>query len=97
MMTSGPLDVRMAHLEGAFEQLDKRIGDLIVSVDARFAQVDARFAQVDARFAQVDTRFAHLEARMDALAQKFDSLQWRMTSLILVTWVTTMLAIFFKH
>lgn len=80
----------MAHLEGGYEQLDKRLGDLASSMDSRFAQIDARFAQVDSRFGQV-------ELRLDGLGRRLDGFQWRMTSLIVVTWITTMLAILLKH
>ena len=80
----------MARLEGAYEQIDKRLGDLL-------SVMDVRFGQVDGRFAQVDTRFAHVEDRIGRLELKTDALQWRLTSLILATWVTTMLAIFFRH
>jgi hypothetical protein len=82
-MSAQPLEIHMAHLEGAYEQLDKRLGDLSATIDARFAQVDARFAQVDARFDGVD--------------RKIDGLQWRMTSLIVGTWITTILAIILRH
>ncbi len=89
-MSGQPLDVQMAHLEGDYEQLDKRLGDLATSIDSRFAQVDSRFAQIDARFGQV-------ELRLDGLGRRLDGFQWRMTSLIVVTWITTMLAILLKH
>jgi hypothetical protein len=96
-MSAQPLEIHMAHLEGAYEQLDKRLGDLSATIDARFAQVDARFAQVDARFAQVDARFAQVDARFDGVDRKIDGLQWRMTSLIVGTWITTILAIILRH
>jgi hypothetical protein len=89
-MSAQPLDVRMAHLEGVYEQLDKRLGDLTTTMDGRFAQMDSRFAQMDSRFGQVETRF-------DSLAQKVDGLQWRLTSLIVVTWITTILAVLLRH
>jgi hypothetical protein len=89
-MSGQPLEVQMAHLEGGYEQLDKRLGDLASSIDSRFAQVDSRFAQMDSRFGQV-------ELRLDGLGRRLDGFQWRMTSLIVVTWVTTMLAILLKH
>jgi multidrug resistance efflux pump len=96
-MSGQPLEVRMAHLEGGYQQLDKRLGDLAASIDSRFAQVDARFVQVDARFAQMDLRFGQVELRLDGLGRRLDGFQWRMTSLIVVTWITTMLAILLKH
>ena len=66
----------MAHLEGVYEQLDKRLGDLSATVDSRFGQV---------------------ETRLDTLGQKVDGLQWRLTSLIVVTWITTILAVMLRH
>ena len=87
----------MAHLEGGYQQLDKRLGDLASSIDSRFAQVDARFAQVDARFVQIDARFGQIDLRLDGLGRRLDGFQWRMTSLIVVTWITTMLTILLKH
>jgi hypothetical protein len=71
-MSAQPLEVRMVHLEGAYEQIDKRLGDLTATVNGRFAQVDAR---------------------LDGLDRKVDGLQWRMTSLIVGTWITTILAV----
>jgi hypothetical protein len=73
----------MAHLEGGYEQLDKRLGDLASNIDSRFAQMDSRFGQV--------------ELRLDGLGRRLDGFQWQMTSLIVVTWITTMLAILLKH
>jgi hypothetical protein len=96
-MSAQPLDIRMAHLEGVYEQLDRRLGDLIATMDGRFAQVDSRFAQIDSRFAQVDFRFGQVESRLDNLGQKVDGLQWRLTSLVVVTWITTILAILLRH
>ncbi len=75
-MSAQPFEIRMAHLEGAYEQLDKRLGDLTATIDSRFAQVDVRFDGVD---------------------RKIDSLQWRMTSLIVGTWITTILAVILRH
>jgi tetrahydromethanopterin S-methyltransferase subunit G len=71
-MSVHPWEPRLARLEGSFDQIDKRLGDLAANIDARFAQVDARFAQVDARFAQVDARFAQVDARLDSLDRKVD-------------------------
>ena len=99
-MSAQPLDVRMARLEGVYEQLERRLGDLIATIDGRFGNMDGRFAQMDSRFeqmnsrfAQVDSRFGQVESRLDSLSQKVDGLQWRFTSLIVVTWITTILAI----
>lgn len=87
----------MARLEGSYEQIDRRLGDLAAHLEARFAQVDGRFAQVDARFAQVDGRFDQMDGRIGALERKVDSVQWRLTALIVGTWATTMLTILFHR
>ena len=86
-MSAQPLEIRMAHLEGTYEQIDKRIGDLTTMINGRFEQVDS--GQVD-RFAQVDARF-------NGVDRKIDGLQWRMTSLIVGTWITTILAVILHH
>jgi tetrahydromethanopterin S-methyltransferase subunit G len=86
-MSAQPLDVRIAHLEGAYEQIDKRLGDLTATVNGRFAQVDSRFAQIDAR----------LDALNDKIDDRFGGLQWRMTSLIIGTWITTILVVLLHH
>lgn len=49
-MHAQPLDARMAHIEGAFEQINERLG----SIERRF---DVAFASVDQRFNHVDTKF----------------------------------------
>jgi hypothetical protein len=89
-MSAQPIEIRMAHLEGAYEQLDKRIALLTSTMDSRFAQVDSRFAQVDGRLAQID-------GRIDGLGKKIDAVQWRTASLIVVTWISTLMTILFKH
>ncbi|HTU71401.1 MAG TPA: hypothetical protein VMF11_13910 [Candidatus Baltobacteraceae bacterium] len=43
----------MSHIEGAFDQVDKRLG----SIDRRLDGFEQRFFQIDSRFAQIDQRF----------------------------------------
>ncbi|MGC2130683.1 MAG: hypothetical protein WA629_11375 [Candidatus Aquilonibacter sp.] len=83
-MSAQPLEVRMAHLEGAFEQLDKRIENLERKVDGMRDVLDAK----------IDAVRESLNAKFDT---KIDGLQWRMTALIIGTWVTTMLAVLFHR
>lgn len=66
-MTAQPWEPRLARLEGAYEQVDKRLDS-------------------------VDRRLEGLDKKVDGIR---DLLQWRMTSLILGTWVTLMMAVFF--
>ncbi|MGH7659593.1 MAG: hypothetical protein ACRENA_01575 [Vulcanimicrobiaceae bacterium] len=65
-MSAQPLEPRLARLEGAYEQVDKRLDS-------------------------IDRRLDSLDQKLD---RKLDGLQWRMTSLLMGTWVTIMLAIF---
>ena len=48
------LEARLAHLEGAFLQMDRRIESLERTVDARFNHFESRFTQLESRF---ETRF----------------------------------------
>ena len=50
-MSAHPLDVRLAHLEGAYEQISDRLNGF----DLRFARLEEK----------VDTGFARLNDRMD--------------------------------
>lgn len=65
-MTAQPWEPRIARLEGAYEQVDKRLDN-------------------------IDRRLETLDRKIDGVR---DLLQWRMTSLILGSWITLMLAIF---
>lgn len=82
-MSAQPLEVRMAHLEGAYIQLDKRLGDMVSMIDSRFAQVDSRFAQVD--------------GRLEALDRRLDAVQWRIVALIIGTWITTIATVLLRR
>jgi hypothetical protein len=70
-MTTQPWEPRVARLEGAYEQVDKRLESLDRNLEAFRGDAGRRF---------------------DAVDRKIDGLQWRMTSLILGSWVTLMLA-----
>lgn len=52
-MQSRAFEARMAHIEGAFEQMNERFG----AVERRFDAVDRRFDAADRRFDQMDRRF----------------------------------------
>jgi hypothetical protein len=71
-MAADTLDVRIAHLEGAYEQIDKRLG----SVEGRIASLEHK----------VDAGFAQLRAELGTTSR------W-VVGIVLVNWVTLMLAI----
>jgi hypothetical protein len=71
----------------AFEQLGRRIDDLRSDMNANFARLDGRIGLVEGR----------LDGRIDRLESKLDSrFQW-MIGIQMTSWLTVMLAIFFKH
>jgi tetrahydromethanopterin S-methyltransferase subunit G len=45
-MHAHPIEARIAHVEGAFDQVNERLG----SVDRRLDSIDSRFNAIDARF-----------------------------------------------
>ena len=47
----------MAHIEGAFLQLDRRMESLERTLDGRFNQFEGHFNQLETRFSIVDQRF----------------------------------------
>jgi len=92
-VSAQPLEIRMAHLEGAYEQIshrlgtiEQRLGSMELKFEARFGQVDGRFGQIDARFVQIDARFAQID-------QKFI---W-LFGLIGSSWITTILAVLYHR
>lgn len=50
------MEIRLARLEGAYEQIDKRLLDLRQDLDRSFGAIDQRFAGIDQRFAGVDQK-----------------------------------------
>jgi uncharacterized protein YukE len=84
------LRTAVANLAGAFEQMDKRLGDFAGQMDQRFrdfaGQMDQRFGdfagQMDQRFGdfagQVDKRFGDFQSQVD---KRFGDLNARVTSL----------------
>ncbi len=57
-MASSPLEVRMAHLEGAYEQITARLG----GIETRLGRLEDRVGSLESR---VEERFSWLEARLD--------------------------------
>jgi tetrahydromethanopterin S-methyltransferase subunit G len=86
-MAADALEVRIAHLEGAYEQVDKRLG----SIEGRMTSLERK----------VDDGFTHLRTDIYRIEQKLDgkidtTFRW-VIGIILVNWVTLMLAIFLRQ
>lgn len=77
------MEIRIASLEGSYHQVSDRLNSIDRRLDGFEQKMEARFNAVDLRFQSVDS--------------KIDGLQWRMTALILGTWITVMASIFFHH
>jgi hypothetical protein len=55
------------------------------------------YHQISDRMNSIDCRLEGFDARFQRTDAKIDALQWRMTSLILASWVTLMVATLFRH
>ena len=75
---ANPLEVRMARLEGSYEQIDKRLDRVETNLarledkmETRFGQVEANINRLEdkmeARFNQVESRFSQVDTKMDGL------------------------------
>jgi len=87
-MPANPMEIRMARLEGAYDQVSQRL----MTIDPRFdgvdRKIDLRFDALDKkvealatesllRFHAVDQRFDAVDQRFDAVDQRFDAIDKR--------------------
>lgn len=77
------MEERIAHLEGAYQQIDRRLGNVEQDLRALRAEVVAGFERLSDRFGGIDTR-------LDGLTRWFGGL-------MLTSWVTLMAAIYLHH
>lgn len=73
----------MAHLEGAFLQVDRRLESLDLRMESRFTQVESRFNQLELR----------LDARFSIIDQRFN---W-LIGIVVVSWISTVMTVLFHH
>ena len=63
-MAMSPLEIRMAHLEGAYEQISQRLG----TVEERLASLETRFEDRIARLeVEIKEQFVRLDQRVDGV------------------------------
>lgn len=71
------------------------------ALDLRIASLEGSYHQMSDRLNSIDRRLdgfeQKAEVRFNALDSKIDGLQWRMTALIVGTWITVMASIFFHR
>lgn len=61
-MSTSPLEIRMAHIEGAFEQINARLG----AIEQRLGRLEDRFTRFDDKLdARIDSLRSELLVRMD--------------------------------
>jgi len=67
-MSTQPLEIRMAHLEGAYEQISERLNGIdgrLTALDQKIdARADALERKMDAKFEAVDRRFETMDKKM---------------------------------
>ena len=59
------VEERISKLEGAYEQVDARLGDIRTDMNARFADVNARFDDVNAQLDALRTDMNSLRSDMN--------------------------------
>jgi predicted nuclease with TOPRIM domain len=59
-MSTSPLEIRMAHLEWAYEQINARLG----AIEERLGRLEDRFGRLEDRFIRFDDK---LDVRIDSL------------------------------
>jgi len=59
-MSTGPLETRMAHLQGAYEQVDARLG----TIEERLGRLEDRMGRLEDRLIRFDDK---LDVRIDSL------------------------------
>jgi len=91
-MPANPMEIRMARLEGAYDQVSQRL----MTIDPRFdgvdRKIDLRFDALDKkvealatesllRFHAVDQRFDAVDQRFDAIDKRFEAVDKRFDAL----------------
>ena len=74
-MSAQPLEIRMAHLEGAYEQVSQRLS----GIESRLTGFEQR---VEQRFGQLDER---LDRRFEALSEEIDQRSLWLMGLVLIS------------
>ena len=69
---------RMSKLEGAYEQVNERLGEMNGRINEVRTDMDARFSETNGRIDQLrtdmDTRFDVVNTRFDAMSARLNSL-----------------------
>ncbi len=81
-------DVRLAWLEGAYGQIDKRLGTTEGRLTVLEGKVDAGFARLDAKIDMLATELrgtiAHINAPVDSIGTRLNMVMLGIVAMILV-------------
>jgi hypothetical protein len=83
-MAADPLDVRIAHLEGGYEQMDKRMASLENAVRDVRSEVVATRAELKVDLQQLGGRIDAMGGRIDAVGGRIDTVIYGVIVAILV-------------
>lgn len=96
-MHAHPLEARIAHVEGSFDQVNERLGSIEQRLDASDHRTASRFDHADlalhAAEQRVAIRFDQLDRRFEGVERRFN---W-ITGIMVGTWATTLLTILFHR
>jgi hypothetical protein len=86
-MAADALDIRIARLEGAYEQVDKRLG----AIETRLGDLERKIdVKIDGLRGDIERKIDGLRGDLD---RKIDTLGIRLIYFVLGSWVTLMLAV----
>jgi tetrahydromethanopterin S-methyltransferase subunit G len=89
-MSLQALGIRIAHLEGAYEQVAARLG----GIDHRLESIEQKIdAQVGGLRQEMNARFAQTDGRFEQMDRKF---MW-VIGIGITSWATILLEVFLKH
>ncbi len=66
-MNETMVEERVSKLEGAYEQVDERLGEMSRSIDSLRTGMNTRFTQMESRFTLIDERFVGVDRSIDSL------------------------------
>jgi hypothetical protein len=90
------LDVRMAHLEGAYEQVDKRLGVIETTLVHLRSDLNSSSGQLRADIHDLRSELtARMDSRIDGVTGRMDSQFHWLLGTIFTSWVTLLLAVVF--
>ena len=69
-MTAYPWEPRMSRLEGAFEQVVERLGDMSARLETLEIKTDGNYHALDKKISALDAKF---ESKFAAIDSKFES------------------------